>query len=196
MDSTHGFALVRRAAAEHRRLLIVLVAAVVVNVVLYVAVVVPLADRVANVAESDRAAEQALAQARTQHAEASGILTGKSQASAELTTFYTEVLPRDLAGARRLTYLRLAQLARDSDLDYRRATYAPVEETGSTLTRLQIQLILEGTYADMRGFIYQLETSREFVVIDNVQLAEGTADENGSLVVTIDLSTYFRTIPQ
>ena len=68
-------------------------------------------------------------------------------------------------------------------------------ESGSTLTRLQIQLILEGTYADMRAFIYQLETSREFVVIDNVQLAEG-ADDGGSLVVTLDLSTYFREMPQ
>jgi len=105
------------------------------------------------------------------------------------------VLPRDLAGARRLTYLRLAQLARESDLEYRRATYAPVVESGSTLTRLQIQLILEGTYPDMRAFIYQLETSREFVVIDNVQLAEG-ADDGGSLVVTLDLSTYFREMPQ
>jgi Tfp pilus assembly protein PilO len=196
VDSTHGFALVRRAASEHRRLLIALVVAVVVNVILYVAVVSPLADRVANVAESERTAEQALTQARTQHAEASGILTGKSSASAELTTFYTEVLPRDLAGARRLTYLRLAQLAREADLDYRRATYAPVAESGSTLTRLQIQLILEGTYADMRAFIYQLETSPEFVVIDNLQLAEGAADENGSLVVTVDLSTYFRTMAQ
>ena len=195
MDSTHGFALVRRAAAEHRRLLIGLVIAVIVNAVLYVAVVSPLSDRVANVAESERAAEQGLGQARTEHADASGVLTGKSQASTELTTFYTDVLPRDLAGARRLTYLRLAQLARDSDLEYRRATYAPVVETGSTLTRLQIQLVLEGTYADMRAFIYQLETSREFVVIDNLQLAEG-ADDNGSLVVTVDLSTYFRNIPQ
>lgn len=195
MDSTHGFALVRRAGAEHRRLLIGLVVAVVVNAVLYVAVVAPLSDRVANVAQSERAAEQALAQARTQHADASGVLTGKSRASTELTTFYSEVLPRDLTGARRLTYLRLAQLARDSDLEYRRATYAPVVESGSTLTRLQIQLVLEGTYANMRAFIYQLETSGEFVVIDNVQLAEG-ADDGGSLVVTLDLSTYYRNMPQ
>jgi hypothetical protein len=43
----------------------------------------------------------------------------------------------------------------------------------------------------MRDFIYQLETAPEFVVIDNVQLAEG-ADRDGSLVVTLDLSTYFR----
>ena len=193
-DSTHGLALVRRAAAEHRRLIIGLGVAVLINVGLYALVVAPLADRVANVAERDRTSEQELARARAEHAEASGVLTGKSRASTELTTFYNEVLPRDLTGARRLTYLRLAQLARESDLEYRRATYAPVVESGSTLTRLQIQMVLEGTYADMRAFIYQLETSAEFVVIDNVQLAEGA--EGGSLVVTLDLSTYYRNVAQ
>jgi len=56
-------------------------------------------------------------------------------------------------------------------------------ESGSTLTRLQIQMVLEGTYADMRAFIYQLETSPEFVVIDNVQLAEGA--EGGAGMSTL-----------
>ncbi|MBI4886413.1 MAG: type 4a pilus biogenesis protein PilO [Acidobacteria bacterium] len=190
-DMLRGLAVLRRAVAEHRRLVIVLGAALLVNALVYGLVVYPLADRVANVTERDQAAEGALAEARADHAQASGTLTGKSRAAAELTTFYREVLPQDLPGARRLTYLRLAQLARESDLEYRRATYSPVVDTGSTLTRLQIQMVLSGTYADMRAFIYQLETAAEFVVIDNVQLAEG-ADGNASLVVTLDLSTYFR----
>ena len=187
----HSRVLVRRVIAEHRRLLLGLGAAIVLNALVYALVVYPLSERVANVAERERAAEQGLAKAKAEHDQTSGTLTGKSRASAELTTFYESVLPQDLAGARRLTYLRLARLARDSGLDYQRASYAPVVETGSTLTRLQIQLVLSGTYPDMRSFIYQLETASEFVVIDNVQLAEG-ADEGGSLVVTLDLSTYFR----
>ncbi len=187
----HGRVLARRAVAEHRRVVVGLGAAVVLNALVYTLVVYPLSERVANVAERERAADQALAQAKAEHDQASGTLTGKSRAAAELTTFYQDVLPQDLAGARRLTYLRLARLARDSGLDYERASYAPVVETGSTLTRLQIQLVLSGTYPDMRTFIYQLETAPEFVVIDNVHLAEG-ADEGGSLVVTLDLSTYFR----
>ena len=187
----HGSALVRRVVTEHRRLVLGLGIAVLVNAAVYAFVVYPLSDRVANVAERERSAEQALAQAKAGHDQASGTLTGKSRAATELTTFYQDVLPQDLAGARRLTYLRLAQLARESGLDYRRASYASVVETGSTLTRLQIQLVLSGTYPDMRTFIYQLETAPEFVVIDNVHLAEG-ADDGGSLVVTLDLSTYFR----
>jgi Tfp pilus assembly protein PilO len=187
----HGVALVRRVVAERRGLVIILLVAAVLNILVYGLAVYPLSRRVANVAQRERDADRALAAARAEHEQASGTLTGTSRASAELATFYAKVLPQDLAGARRLTYLRLARLARDSNLDYRRATYAPVEQTRSALTRLQIQLVLSGTYADMRDFIYQLETAPEFVVIDNVQLAEG-ADRDGSLVVTLDLSTYFR----
>jgi Tfp pilus assembly protein PilO len=191
MVAVHGLGLVRRAVAEHRRLVIGIAITVLLNVLVYAFVVYPLQDRVANVTVRDQAAERALSQARAEHAKATGTLTGKARASDELTTFYKQVLPQDLSGARRLTYLRLAQLAREADLDYRRATYAPVVDSGSTLTRLQIQLVLAGTYADMRTFIYQLETAPEFVVIDNVRLAEG-AEGGGSLVVTLDLSTYFR----
>ena len=193
IDSTHGLPLLRRAVAEHRRLVIALAVAFVVNVLVYALVVYPLAQRVANVEQRDQAAEQALAQARTEHAQASGALTGKARASAELATFYRDVLPQDLAGARRLTYLRLARLARDSNLQYERASYDPTIEKDSTLTRLQIQMVLSGSYADMRDFMYQLETAPEFVVIDNVQLAEG-GDGAGSLVVTLDLSTYYRDV--
>ena len=192
-DSTHGLPLLRRAAAEHRRLVLALAIAFVANVLVYALVVYPLSERVANIEERNQAAAQALAQARTEHAQANGTLTGKARASAELATFYRDVLPQDLAGARRLTYLRLARLARESNLDYERSQYAPQANTKSTLTRLQIQMVLAGTYAEMRDFIYQLETSPEFVVIDNIHLAEGS--EGGSLVVTLDLSTYFRVVP-
>jgi Tfp pilus assembly protein PilO len=191
IDSTHGLPLLRRAAAEHRRIVIVLTVALVVNVLVFAFVVYPLSERVANIEQRNQAAAEALAQARTDHAQAQGTLTGKARASAELATFYRDVLPQDLAGARRLTYLRLARLARDSNLEYERSTYAPVAENDSTLTRLQIQMVLSGTYAEMRDFIYQLETAPEFVVIDNIQLAEGS-DGTGSLVVTLDLSTYYR----
>lgn len=191
MDVLQGMSLVRRGASEHRRLMIWLAAAVVINVLIYAGVVYPLAQRVANVAQREQLAEQALARARADHKRAEGTLTGKSKAAAELASFYGDVLPADLAGARRLTYLRLARLARESNLDYQRATYAPVVEMGSTLARLQIQLVLSGTYPEMRDFIYQLEAAPEFVVVDNVQLAEG-GDNSGTLVVTLDLSTYYR----
>jgi Tfp pilus assembly protein PilO len=183
-----------RIAAEYRRTLIVLGAAFAVGILMYALVVYPLAQRVANIEQRDRAAEQALAAAQAELARVSGTLTGKARASSELATFYKDVLPQDLAGARRLTYLRLAQLARETNLSYERASYSPSTETGSTLTRLGIQLVLSGTYANIRSFIYELETAPEFVVIDDIQLSEGGGDA-GSLVVSLELSTYYRGTP-
>ena len=193
IETMIGFPLIRRAVSEHRRFVLILGIAFLVNVALYAVVVYPLSERVANIEQRNQDAERALAQARLEHAQATGTLTGKARASAELSTFYEDVLPQDLTGARRLTYLRLARLARQANLDYERSSYAPVVDTDSTLTRLQIQMVLSGTYAEMRDFIYQLETAPEFVVIDNVLLAEGSDD--GSLVLTLDLSTYFRVTP-
>lgn len=188
-DTTHGIPLLRRAAAEHRRVLLALGLVFTANVLVYAVFVYPLSQQVANVEQRDEAAVRALGDARFEHARASGTLNGKAQASTELATFYNEVLPRDLAGARRLTFLRLAQLARDTNLQYERASYEPETEDGSTLTRLQIEMVLLGAYADVRDFMYRLETSPEFVVIDNVQLDEDST--GGLLVVTLDLSTYF-----
>jgi Tfp pilus assembly protein PilO len=183
-------ALVRRVLAEHRRIVIPLSVALVVNVLAYSLIVYPLSQRVANVTQRDLAAEQALTQAKAEHGEAAGTLTGKARASTELATFYNDILPRDLSGARRLTYLRLAQLARESNLRFESGSYKPVKERDSTLTRLGIELVLAGSYADVRTFIHELESSPEFVVIDNVELSEGA--DGGNLVVTLELSTYYR----
>ncbi len=161
-----------------------------VNLVVYVAAVYPLSQRVANIQERDRTAEEQLLAARRDHAQATGTLTGKDRAAAELATFYKDVLPQDLAGARRLTQLRLAQLARESKLKFVRATFEPVTEGKRTLTQLRIEMVLSGTYADVRAFIHDLETAPEFVVVDNIVLGQGA--EGGPLIVTLHLSTYYR----
>jgi Tfp pilus assembly protein PilO len=189
-DATHGLPVLRRAAAEHRGLVVALAAAFGVNLLVYTLLVYPWTERVANIQQRDQAAEQSLTQAQADHAHASGTLTGKTRASAQLSTFYESILPRDLAAARRLTYLRLARLARQANLQYERSSYAPTVAIDSALTRLQIQMVLSGTYADMRDFIYQLETAPEFVVIDSVQLTAGRGG-SASLVATLRLSTYY-----
>jgi len=184
-------ALVRRIARERGRLAAVLLAALVLNALVYVLAVRPLGARVANVTERDSAAETTLAEARRTYAEATGLLTGRDRAETELGRFYTDVLPDDLAGARRLTHLRLAEMAEGVGLRYERATAEPVAERGSTLTRLQIGLVLSGSYESVREFVYALDTAPEFVVVDSVSLTEG--EGNGAeVVVTMELSTYYR----
>jgi Tfp pilus assembly protein PilO len=190
-DRLHGTALARRALVEHRRIVITLVVGLLINVLVYALVVYPLSQAVANVEQRDQAAEQALAAARKEFDAAKGTLTGKDRAATELATFYKDVLPSDLTGARRLTHLRLAQLARETNLKYERTSTEPVEERNSTLTRLKIAMALTGSYSNMRTFIYQLETAPEFVVIDDIQLSEGNK-EGSSLMLGLELSTYFQ----
>lgn len=194
-DRAHTGALIRRIADERRKTLVPLLVTFVLNVLAYAFLVYPLSQRVANVEQRNATAEQALAAARQDFARASGTLTGKARAGTELDTFYRSVLPADLAGARRLTHLRLAQLARQSNLRYGHASAEPVEERQSTLTRLQIKLELAGSYSDMRAFIHALETAPEFVVVDNVELAEDTENDN-RLSVNLELSMYYRTAGQ
>ena len=71
-----------------------------------------------------------------------------------------------------------------------RATFESVSPKESTLTQLKIEMVLSGTYANMRAFIHQLETAPEFVVIDNIELGQGA--DGGPLGVTLHLSTYYR----
>jgi Tfp pilus assembly protein PilO len=188
--SASGMSLTRRLITEHRRIVLPLGVALLVNVLVYALVVYPLSQRVANVEQRNQAAEAALRAARAEYAQANGTLTGKDRAATELATFYKDVLPPDLSGARRLTQLRLQQLARQSGLTFQRAGYNPVPERNSSLTRLNISMVLSGSYPDIRMFIYQLETAPEFVVIDNVSLSEGA--DAGQLTVTLQLSTYYR----
>jgi Tfp pilus assembly protein PilO len=184
--------LLRRILTEHRRVIYPLLVALVLNVVVYAAFVFPLARRVANIEERDRAAEQELAAATRELTRARGIMTGKDRAARELETFYSEVLPANLAGARRLTSLRLQQLAREAGLRAESTGISEDDATGTdTLQALQIDMALTGSYPALRAFIYQLEVAREFVVIDNVQLAEG-AEGEGELRITMTLSTYYR----
>ena len=185
--------LVRRIGREHRRLLAPLLIALVVNIVAYAFLVYPLSQAVGSIEQREVAATRELETARKEYAAADGTLTGKDRAAQELERFYTEVLPRDLSSARRLTHLRLPTLARQLGLVYDNARSSePDRENDSVLTRFRTTAELAGRYGDIRTFIHQLETAPEFVVIDTVQLAEED-EESGFLNLTLELSTYYRT---
>jgi Tfp pilus assembly protein PilO len=52
-------------------------------------------------------------------------------------------------------------------------------------------MVLEGDYEGVRQFLRDVEASDGFIVIDNIGLAEG-ADRTSTLVLTVELSTYYR----
>lgn len=182
-----------RLLSDHRRRLLPLVGLLAINLAVWAGFVYPLSQRVANIEQRDRAADTDLRAAQADFAQVSGALSGKARATEELATFYKDVLPADLTGARRLTHLRLAQMAREANLTFLRSSFEPVTDRDRTLTRLKIEMSLAGSYADMRRFLHALETAPEFVVIDNVELAEGA--QSGPLGLTLHLSTYYREQP-
>jgi Tfp pilus assembly protein PilO len=187
-----------RIAREKRAAFVPLAAGLVINALLAALVVLPLSQRVATAETRQAQSVATLQAAERDQATAASTLRNKQHAERDLATFYGRVLPADMSEARRQTYVSLAQLASDAELQYQRRleeVQVP-RESGQgpqpLLTRLEITMVLRGEYDSVRQFIRDIEASEEFIAIDNVSLVEGS--EPGSpLVLTVVLSTYYRT---
>jgi len=186
--------LAQRIFLEKRSILLPLALALLANIGVYAAVVYPLAVRSANAADRAAAAALSLRAAEREVVSARALVTGKSLADEELATFYRDVLPADLSAAVHMTYTWVPALARKTRLKYqaRNIEREVVKEQGKEprLARLKSHVVLQGDYEAVRQFVYELETATEFVIIDDVTLAQGEADK--PLSVILELSTYFR----
>lgn len=180
-----------RVVADHRRWLIPVGVVLAINVIVLIAVVLPLRRSVESGSIRADASAQALRVAMADLKEAEATRDGQTQASADLNRFYADVLPSDFATARRMTGLKLAQLARSHDVGFQNGAAGTETLRDSTLERLHVNYALNGNWDDIRQLIYDIETGPDFIVIDNVQLAEGS-QANAPLSLTLDLSTYYR----
>jgi hypothetical protein len=54
---------------------------------------------------------------------------------------------------------------------------------------------LEGDYEDIRKFIYELESGPEFLIIDDITLAQAQGDSAKPLSLTVAMSAYYRLGP-
>ena len=183
----------QRVVREKRRIVIPLVLLAIANVVLYVVVVFPLQRQVAG-AEVDADAQQArLNAARADLKSAKATITDKARADSQLQKFYAEVLPANQSVARKITYTRLAQIARQANVKLEHGTNAVSREKGSALSKLTTTYTLTGDYRDVRKFIYALETAPEFIVLENVGLTSpGEQAQARGLSMNLDIATYFR----
>jgi Tfp pilus assembly protein PilO len=181
----------RRVFAEKRPLIIPVVVAVIVNIALYVVIVYPLSRKVAGGEQEAQASSAALDAARRDYAAARATVAGKGQADEELRKFYNDVLPPDMSGARRITFLRMEQLARQCNLRLERQTSEPRPERDSQLVKFTYTASLSGEYRNIRRFIHELETAPEFLVLENVELSQGEAEKSG-LNVNVQIATYYR----
>ena len=182
--------LLKRILVEKRTLVLPVATALAVNVLFSAIAVYPLTIKVTRADRRAATVEQNLRTAEVSFATARAAQAGKDQADEQLRRFYRDVLPLDLAGAREVTYARLAQLAEQVNLHYERRSMTPERERESPLARLHTTLVLSGEYRDVRQFIYELETAPEFVVIEEVLLEQGP-EETSELVLTLGVSTYY-----
>jgi Type II secretion system (T2SS), protein M subtype b len=124
-------------------------------------------------------------------AAAAALVAGKSTAEQELATFYQKVLPPTLDAARRLTYAKLPALARKANVKFEeRRSDIDQQQKNSRLGRLQTRIVLEGDYESLRQLLYELETTPEFLIVDDVAVTQ--ADANKPLALTLNVSTYYR----
>jgi Tfp pilus assembly protein PilO len=184
----------KRVLLEKRLLIIPLALALLLNVIAYIAIVRPLGVKAAGVADRAAAAARSVATADRDFANAQNLVTGKTRADEELSTFYDKVLPADQCSARRLTYTAVPSLARKRNVKFldRRSDVEP-EKRDSHVGRLKIRVELQGDYESLRQFIYDLESAPEFVIIDDVTLMQ--SDPARPLTLSLELSTYYKLAP-
>ena len=182
--------LLRRAAHEQRKWVMTIGALLVLNLVVYLAVIRPLSQRVSSVTERTQTAEGELAEARLAQMRAASALTGKSDASKKLDTFYNDVLPANFSAARDLFFPWVEQTAREVGLEATSSSVDVMSERDRQLTQFSIQMELAGNYGAVREFIHRLERAPKFVVIDRVTLQENPAE--GGLALKLELSTFYR----
>ena len=182
--------LLRRAAHEQRTSLVAIGVLLLLNVGVYLAVIRPLSQRVSSVAERTQVAEGELAAARLAQTRATAALTGKSDASRKLESFYHDVLPADFPAARNLFFPWLDQVARQTGLESSSSSVDVRSDRDRRLTQFSIQMELTGRYGAVRDFIHRLERASEFIVIDSVALSENAAEN--ALSLKLELSTFYR----
>lgn len=183
-----------RVMAEKRGLILPLVLAVIANVLLSALVVFPLGRQVASAQDEARVRHELLYRAQADYKSAKATVAGKQQADFALQKFYKDVLPASAGIARKLTYTRLAQLARQANVSLEHGNNAVKHEKGSQLSKLTTTYTLSGNYRDVRRFIYSLETAPEFIVLENIGLtsASGEQPQNRGLAMSLEIATYFR----
>lgn len=184
---------VARVLSDKRRIVVPLVIAVIANVLLYALVVFPLRRQVASAEAEANTQHDLLNKARQDHRAARATVTGKQQADAALQTFYKEVLPATASAARTLAYARLSQLAEQANVRLEQGANTVDREKGSTLAKSTTSYTLAGDYRDVRRFIYSLETTPEFVVLENVALTSPGDQAGGrGLAMRLEIATYYR----
>jgi hypothetical protein len=185
--------LLRRVFMERRAVVLPLLVAFVATVGVLLLVVLPLRQSVKG-AETDAVnARVNLAGARAAEKGAKQAQAGKERADQEMKKFYAEILPRNFDAAANLISFWPIKIAQQSRVKWSSGTTQtkPLQEP-STLVKVSSKATLTGEYADIRRFLYEIETAEQFVIIESVELSQsGSAQSSGVLEVSLEIATYY-----
>ncbi len=175
---------------EKRSLLIVLGVLLAINVAFFLTYRVRYQQRIQALDVTLDQANAALEAARSRKAAAEQTLTGYKSTTADIQRIYNEVWSTP---QRRLTsmILEIRDLENRSRMVPRSTSFTQQVEKKEFGTRaMTMNFMVRGTYAQVRQFINLLELSQNFVVIDQIMLADPT-DETQLLNLNIQIKTLF-----
>lgn len=183
---------VSRILADRRLLVLTLVVIGVANVIGLGLVIGPMRSRVQGLTQRATAASLAATTAARDLVAARETSQGSVTAVEDLKRFYAEILPESQPAARQVTFVRLAQLARESNLTYDRRSFdQSAPDRDGTLTRATLSMSVFGSYRDLRQFLYALESGEDFVVIRDLRVMQSD-DPGKPLEAALTLSTYYK----
>jgi len=185
--------LLRRVFTERRAIVVPLTVFLLGNIAVLALVVWPLQRTVAGGKEAQFLVMQGVAAARAQEIQAKIDRASKDRADSELRKFYAEILPKDDRTAIGATTFSLSRLADESRVTFKVGQWDRSEVKDSTLMRLEGQVTLVGEYANVRKFLYEVETAQEFVIIESVQLSSASVTQNDNMLeLGLVIATYYQ----
>ena len=157
----------------------------------------PLQRAVDGAKEEQYRAAQGVEAARQGEAKVKADRASKERADLELRKFYTEILPKDDRGAVGVASFALNRLAEQSKVTFKAGQWDREVVKDSRLSRVTGKVTLIGDYANIRKFLYEVETTQDFVIIESVELSQASASQNDSLLeLSLQVATYYITNAQ
>jgi len=180
-----------RLFADRRLLVVTLAVLAAANLLVLALVLGPLGARVQTLTQRATVASLGATTAARDLETARLTASGTQRASTDLDRFYREILPANQPAARQVTFLRMAQVAREARLTYDRRAFAQEAVEKGVLTRATLTTSVFGDYRKLRDFLYRVETGPEFVVIRQVSVGQSD-DPAEPLEATLVLATYYK----
>lgn len=171
----------------------ILVGILLVNVLFYVFLTRPRLEVAAGSRDVFERTERSLRSERDATREVRDRLSQVRCISADLEEFRHEVLSTKMD---RMTKVQksIRELARAYNMNPDNISYTWRESQDGSLLSFEIRFPLEGSYSDLRQFLYHIETSEHFLLVEQVGL-QGSRRGGAALNLDIRLSTYFAQEP-